>query len=53
MKNYRVFLLAAAIFLALSALFYYVQHLKATYPFLFSLILRTHPFQEKPSAVVN
>jgi hypothetical protein len=29
----------------------YVQHLKATYPFLFSLVLRTHPFQEKPSAV--
>jgi len=31
----------------------YVQHLKATYPFLFSLILRTHPFQEKPSALVS
>lgn len=30
----------------------YVQHLKATYPFLFSLVLRTHPFQEKPSAIV-
>jgi len=30
----------------------YVQHLKATYPFLFSLVLRTHPFQEKPSAVI-
>ncbi len=29
----------------------YVQHLKATYPFLFSLVLRTHPFQENPSAV--
>jgi len=29
----------------------YVQHLKASYPFLFSLVLRTHPFQEKPSAV--
>jgi hypothetical protein len=29
----------------------YIQHLKATYPFLFSLVLRTHPFQEKPSAV--
>jgi hypothetical protein len=29
----------------------YVQHLKATYPFLFSLVLRTHPFQEKPSAM--
>ena len=24
----------------------YVEHLKANYPFLFSLILRTHPFQE-------
>jgi hypothetical protein len=31
----------------------YVQHLKAAYPFLFSLVLRTHPFQEKPSAVVS
>jgi hypothetical protein len=30
----------------------YVQHLKANYPFLFSLVLRTHPFQENPSAVV-
>jgi hypothetical protein len=29
----------------------YIQHLKANYPFLFSLVLRTHPFQEKPSAV--
>lgn len=31
----------------------YVQHLKSSYPFLFSLILRTHPFQESPSAVVK
>ncbi|HJX13897.1 MAG TPA: hypothetical protein VJ377_10300 [Dehalococcoidales bacterium] len=30
----------------------YVQHLKANYPFLYSLVLRTHPFQEKPSAVI-
>jgi hypothetical protein len=30
----------------------YVQHLKSAYPFLFSLVLRTHPFQEKPSAIV-
>jgi hypothetical protein len=30
----------------------YVQHLKSTYPFLYSLVLRTHPFQENPSAVV-
>jgi hypothetical protein len=29
----------------------YVQHLKANYPFLYSLVLRTHPFQEQPSAV--
>jgi hypothetical protein len=29
----------------------YVQHLKANYPFLYSLVLRTHPFQEKPSPV--
>jgi len=28
----------------------YVEHLKASYPFLFSLVLRTHPFQEHPSA---
>lgn len=27
----------------------YVEHLKTKYPFLFSLILRTHPFQEHPS----
>lgn len=31
----------------------YVQHLKTVYPFLFSLVLRTHPFQERPSAVVD
>jgi hypothetical protein len=31
----------------------YVQHLKAAYPFLFSLVLRTHPFQTQPSAVFN
>ena len=31
----------------------YVEHLKANYPFLFSLILRTHPFQENPSPVVS
>lgn len=30
----------------------YTQHLKANYPFLFSLVLRTHPFQENPSATV-
>ena len=30
----------------------YVQHLKGAYPFLFSLVLRTHPFQEEPSATV-
>ncbi|MCJ7605971.1 MAG: hypothetical protein MUO19_08080 [Dehalococcoidales bacterium] len=31
----------------------YAQHLKSAYPFLFSLLLRTHPFQDKPSAVVK
>ena len=31
----------------------YVEHLKANYPFLFSLVLRTHPFQEHPSAVLT
>ena len=30
----------------------YVVHLKAKYPFLFSLVLRTHPFQEHPSPLV-
>jgi len=31
----------------------YVKHLKASYPFLFSLVARTHPFQETPSAIVT
>jgi len=31
----------------------YVEHLKAKYPFLFSLVLRTHPFQEHPSAMLT
>jgi hypothetical protein len=31
----------------------YTEHLKANYPYLFSLVLRTHPFQENPSAVVK
>jgi len=31
----------------------YVEHLKSNYPYLFSLVLRTHPFQEHPSAVVR
>jgi len=31
----------------------YVEHLKADYPYLFSLVVRTHPFQESPSAVVG
>lgn len=31
----------------------YVEHLKRNYPFLFSLVLRTHPLQESPSAVVK
>jgi hypothetical protein len=30
----------------------YAEHLKANYPFLFSLVLRTHPFQENPSATI-
>jgi len=29
----------------------YSEHLKANYPFLFSLVLRTHPFQEHPTPV--
>lgn len=31
----------------------YVEHLQAKYPYLFSLVVRTHPFQEHPSAVVK
>ncbi len=31
----------------------YVEHLQSNYPFLFSLVARTHPFQEQPSAVVG
>lgn len=31
----------------------YMEYLKSDHPFLFSLILRTHPFQEKPSPVVT
>jgi hypothetical protein len=31
----------------------YVEHLKADYPYLFSLVVRTHPFQEEPSAIVT
>jgi len=32
---------------------FYVAHLKSKYPYLFSLVARTHPFQERPSPVVN
>jgi pyruvate dehydrogenase E1 component alpha subunit len=31
----------------------YAEHLKNDYPYLFSLVVRTHPFQEAPSAVVT
>ena len=31
----------------------YVQHLKAHYPFLFSLVLRTHPFQAQRSPLLS
>jgi hypothetical protein len=31
----------------------YVQHLKSKYPFLFSLVLRTHPFQEHQSSIIT
>jgi hypothetical protein len=30
----------------------YVEHLKADYPYLFSLVVRIHPFQDAPSAVI-
>ena len=31
----------------------YVEHLKADYPYLFSLVVRTHPFQDAPSAIIT
>jgi hypothetical protein len=31
----------------------YVQHLKTDYPYLFSLVVRTHPFQDSPSPVIT
>jgi hypothetical protein len=31
----------------------YVQHLKSKYPFLFSLVLRMHPFQEQQSPIIT
>jgi hypothetical protein len=31
----------------------YVQHLKSKYPFLFSLVLRMHPFQERQSPIIT
>lgn len=31
----------------------YAEHLKTNYPYLFSLVLRTHPFQEGSSAIVK
>lgn len=32
---------------------YYAEHLKSSYPFLYSLVVRTHPFLEHPSAIVQ
>jgi hypothetical protein len=31
---------------------FYAAHLKSKYPYLFSLVARTHPFQERPSPLV-
>ena len=31
----------------------YIEHLKLNYPFLYSLVLRTHPFQESRSPIVT
>jgi hypothetical protein len=31
----------------------YIQHLKSNYPYLFSLVVRTHPLQDHPSATVT
>lgn len=32
---------------------HYVEHLKSEYPYLFSLVLRTHPFQPNPSPLIT
>jgi hypothetical protein len=32
---------------------HYLQHLKRSYPYLFSLVLRTNPFSESPSVIVK
>lgn len=31
----------------------YAEHLKTKYPYLYSLVLRTHPFQENPSPTIS
>jgi hypothetical protein len=31
----------------------HAEHLKTNYPYLFSLVLRTHPFQEHPSPIIE
>jgi hypothetical protein len=31
----------------------YCEHLKSAYPYIFSILVRTHPLQEEPSAVVT
>ena len=31
----------------------YTEHLKTDYPYLYSLVVRTHPFQDEPSPVVK
>jgi hypothetical protein len=32
---------------------HYLQHLKRSYPYLFSLLLMTNPFSDSPSAIVE
>ncbi len=32
---------------------FYTEHLKTDYPYLFSLVCRTHPFQDAPSAAIE
>jgi hypothetical protein len=39
--------------LLLAEWIYYVEHLKKNYPFLFSLVSRTHPFQDNPSPIIT
>ena len=53
MRKHGYLYAIAALLIGASAMVAYAQHLKRDYPFLFSLVLRTHPLQDRPSAVVG